>query len=303
MAFASNALTQIGLVTETVFGTTPSTPALTAQRFASASFTLTREELLDDSKTGTRQYAYTQQGNSAVTGQLSSPLAHQNFDSLFESALYSTFTTNVLKIGNTIKSFTIEEAQSDISVYRDYTGMIANGFTVSAPTDGLTTVEFDFLGLTQTVGSASIDADGYTAQSSKQPFTHCGGTITFDGTPIAYVSAVDLQYTNNLSPAYVWGGCNTNSLIPGRVDVTGTLTAYFASNVLLNAFLGGAYHSLSFTLADGAANTLKFELPKIKFNGAEAPVDEGSGQRVLTLPFRAVYDTTAASTLVITRSA
>lgn len=301
MSNASNALSRIGLTAETVFGEVPSSPSLTAQRFASASFTLTKDELLDESKTGTRQYQYTQQGNSAVAGSLSSPLAHNNFDSLFESALYGAFTSNVLKVGNTVKSFTIEEAQPDINVYRQYSGMIANGFALSSPVDGLTTIDFDFVGLTEVVSGTSLDST-YTAQQARQPFTHCGGTISYDGSPIAYVSSVDLSYTNNLTPTYAWGLCTTADIIPGRVDVTGTLSVYFANSTMYNHFVAGSYHELEFTLSDGT-NTLTFLVPRIKYNGADAPIDSGSGQRLLSLPFRATYDTTEQSTLVITRSA
>lgn len=301
MANASNALARIGLAVESTFGEVPSAVQLTAQRFDSSNFTLTKEELLDESKTGTRQYTYTQQGNSSIAGTLSSPLAHSNFDTLFQSVFYNTWQANVLKLGDTLQSLTIEEAQSDINVYRVYSGMIGNGFTISSPVDGLTTVEFDFVGMSETVSGVSLDAS-YTAQAVRQPFTHCGGTITYDGNPIGYVSSVDTSVSNNLTPTYSWGSCTTTDVIPGRVDVTGTLTVYFANSTMYNHFVAGAYHALSYTLSDGT-NTLQVTIPRIKFNGADAPVDSGSGQRLVTLPFRGVYDAVSATSIQLTRSA
>lgn len=301
MSKASNAVSKLGLVKESTFGTTPVTPALINQRVASFNFTLAKNELTDESKTGSRQRAYTQTGNESITGSLSGPFAHDNYDALMESVFYSTFTSNVLKMGTTIQSFTMEESQEDISVYRQVRGVIANGFQLEAPVDGLATITFDVLALGQTIANTSLDAT-YTAQPYRQPFTHIGGTISEGGSSIGYVNSVSLSVTNNLSPAYVWGSGQTNDLIPGIVDVTGTLDVFFQDATMMNKFINGTASSLSFTLSDGT-HTIQFTMPNIRYTGAEAPVESGSGQRIVSLPFRALYDATAASTVVVTRSA
>jgi len=303
MANASNATSRIGLVKESTFNTTPTTPELTAQRFASASFTIEKPELLDDSKTGTRQYQYTQTGNKTITGTLEGPFAHENFDTLLESCFYNTFNSNVLKFGDTINSVTLEEAQPDIGVYRQYTGTIVNAINIEAPIDGLVTASFELLSMTDNLTAATIDNNGaYTAQAVRQPFTHCGGNISEGGSPIAYANSVSLSITNNLAHTFAWGGCSPADIIPGRVDVTGTLDVFFTSPALINKFLNGTSTSLSFTLSDGV-NTLTFNLPKIKYTGADAPIDSGSGERLVSLPFRALYDPVLQSTVVVTRSA
>lgn len=302
MANAISANTKLGLIAETVFGTTPTTPALVAQRFATVNFNLSREELLDNSITGQRDYTYTMAGNNAISGSISAPLAHDNYDALMESALFGTFTTNTLKNGVTRKSFTIEVAHPEVPSYRQYRGCIVNSFTVNAPVDGTAEVSFELNGLGETLGVASIDADAYTAQPTRQPFTHCGGLISEGGTPIAYVNGVTFTATNNLAPLYAWGECDTSDLIPGRFDVTGTLDVFFANNALYTKFKNETYSSLSFTLSDSNARTLTFSMPKIMYTGADAPVS-GDGPVIISMPFRAVYDSTAACTLQITRSA
>lgn len=298
---ASNAKTQIGVIKETVFGTTPTTPSLVSQKFSTANFSLAKDELLDDSKSGNRGYLAAQHGNKAYTATLSGPLTHTNYDTLLESAMFGAFTTNVLKRGEVRTSLSVEEAQSDISVYRLFKGVVGNTFTIDAPIDGLVTVSFDFLALTEVVGNTSADADGYTNFADKQPFTHCGGTISEGGAPIAYVSSVSLNVNNNLTPDYVWGSCDTADLIPGRVDVTGTLEVFFTSSLMYNKFVNKTISSLEFTLSNGT-DTLTFELPRIQYNGADVPVDAGSESRVVSLPFRAFIDPTEGTELIITRS-
>lgn len=302
MANATSANTKIGIVAETVFGTTPSTPALTAQRFASASFNLTKPELLDNSITGQRDYSYVMTGNKTVAGSLSGSLSHDNYDTLLETAMFNAWATNTLKNGNTKKSVTLEIAQPDVPSYRNYTGVIANSFTVNAPVDGTAEISFEFVGLAETVGTTSIDANGYTAQPTRQPFTHCGGLISEGGTPLGYANGVSFTLTNNITPAFYWGDCDAGDLIEGRTDITGTLDVFFANNTLYNKFVSSTYSSISVTLNDGQGNTLTFTLPKIMYTGGDQPIS-GDGQIIVSLPFRAVYDPVTQCSLSITRSA
>lgn len=302
MSNASNAATKLGLIKETVFGVTPATPALIAQRFASATFTSSKSELTDDSKTGSRQRSFVMTGNETVTGSISAPFATDNYDTLLESAIYGTWTANVLKFGSTVRSLTVEEAQPDIGVYRSYRGTIVNGFNIDSPAEGLATCSFDTMSLAENIDTASIDADGnYTAQPARQPLTSCAGSIKEGGNVIGYVSSVSLSVNNNLSGAYAWGDCSVSDLVPGMVDVDGTLDVFFQSDELMNKFKTSEYSSLEFEMFDGT-NTIKFFLPRIMYLTANSPVDAGQGQRMVSLGFKAVYDQTEGSTLVITRT-
>ena len=301
---ASNALTQIGIIKEVTQGTTPATPSLTSQRFASANFSLTKPELEDNSKADTRQKLYTKTGNKTIAGSIDGPFAHDNYDTLLESAFYNEFATNVLDMGTTLVPLTIEEAQSDISQYKVNRGCVVNGFTLNAPVDGLANISFDILGLSQEMAASSVDADdSYDAQPVRQPFTHCGGTISEGGSPIGIVTDINFTMTNNLSSVFVWGNCDPNDLIPARIDVTGTLSVLFQDEVLYNKFINDTSSSLSFTLDDGNGNTVQIDMGNIKYTGADMPVDAGSGLRVISMPFRALQDSGTGTTIRITRSA
>lgn len=301
---ASNALTRIGIIKEATFGTTPSTPSLTSQRFSSANFSLTKPEIEDNSKADTRQKQFTKTGNKTVAGSIDGPLAHDNYDTLFESAMFNSFATDSLEMGDTITSMTIEEGQPDIDQYKVNTGVIANGFTLNAPVDGLATVSFDLLGMSQSISGTSVDDDGtYDSQPFRQPFTHCGGTISEGGTPTGVVTDINFNMTNNIETVFTWGNCDPYDLVPARIDVTGTLSVLFEDNTMIQKFLDDTQSSLSFTMDDGDGNTLQFELPNIKYTGADNPIDAGSGLRVISMPFRALQDSVSGSTIIITRSA
>ena len=301
---ASAALTRIGIIKEATAGTTPATPSLVSQRFASANFSLTKPELEDNSKADTRQKLFTKTGNKTVGGNIDGPLAHDNYDTLFESAMFNEFVTDELTMGETTIPLTIEEAQGDIGQYKINRGCIVNGFTINAPVDGLATASFDILGLSQEMAATSVDADdSYDSQPFREPFTHCGGTISEGGTAIGIVTDINFNMTNNISTVFTWGECDPHDLIPARIDVTGTLTVLFSDAALYNKFIGDTASSLSFTMDDGNSNTVQFEMPNIKYTGSDMPVDAGSGLRTISMPFRALQDSVSGSTIIITRSA
>lgn len=303
MSNATNARSQIGIIKENDLGVTPATPQLVAQRFASSSFGLSRQELLDNSKSNRRDYIYTVAGNNAIAGNLSSPFAHDNFDTLLESAMFNEFDANVLKLGDTPVSLTIEEGQPDVDIYKVYRGVIANGFTLNSPIEGLTTIDFDMLGLNETIAAATASTAAYTAQPLRQPFTHCAGTISEGGSPIAYVQSVSLTLSNNLEAAYRWGNCSAEDLIPNRIDVTGSLVVYMRDTVLMDKFKDNVESSLEFTLNDRMSpdNTLTFKVPRLKYLSSDAPVTDAT-QRLITLNFRGLYDSTDEASLMITRN-
>lgn len=300
---SSNANSRIGIIKETTPGTTPSTPVLESQRFSSANFSMTRAELIDDSKADTRQYLYTQTGNKTVGGSLDGAFAYDNYEALLESAFYNTFVTDELTMGDTIQSMTVEIAQPDAStpIYQINRGVIVNGFSLSSPVDGLTTISFDMLGLEQEIATSSVSASSYNAQTSSVPFLHCSGTISEGGSPIAIVTDLSLDLTNNLETVHTWGDCDPYTLTPARIDVTGNLTAILDDESLLTKFNNDTQTSLEFTLVDNDGNSYTFELPNVKFTSADAPIDTGSGLRTISLPFRALMDSVSQSTVIVTR--
>lgn len=301
MATASNAKAQIAMVPEVTFGVTPTTPAMVAQKYDSFNITPTREELLDESKSGNRGYGFILQGNETLSGSIDGPLTYGNYDGLLASALFGTWTSDVLKRADVRNSFTFEEASPEVPSYRIFRGVVANGMSIEASTDGLITTSFDLMAKSEEVATATLDAS-YTAVIANEPFVHCSGTVSEGGTPLADVVSISLSVTQNLNSQHVYGACTVNDLIPGRVDVTGTIVCLFDTQVLYNKFKNATNSSLEFTMVDKAGNELAFLVPKLNYTSAEAPVDSGSESRTVTLQFRGLVDPVTGTDLQITRT-
>lgn len=304
MSTASNARTQLGVIKETVFGTTPSTPVFKAQKHASESLQYSINEVLDESKSLTREYDYTMRGTREVSGTIDGPLDHSNYEALMESAFFNTWTSNVLKLGAARQSLSIEK-KTDNGAFFLYKGMVVNTMSISSSaSDAAVNVSFDLLGLSETASSDSASGSAYTAATDVLPFTSCGGTLLEGGSPIAAVSAIDLTIDNGINTEYFWGNCDPADLVPGRVSVTGTLQVYFQDLVLYNKFKNGTSTSLSFTLTNGAAapKTHTYLLSNIRYTGASLPSSSGAESMVISLDFRALYNA-GTTGLQVTRSA
>ncbi len=88
----------------------------------------------------------------------------------------------------------------------------------------------------------------------------------------------------------------------GKCMVTGSVTALFEDVTFYNKFKNNIDSSIEFTLTAGSpAETLTFKFSKVKYTSASIPVS-GDGALMVELEFQAIYDTTDATSIMITRS-
>lgn len=300
MAIATSQETKWGLIKETTFGVTPTDPQFLEQRQYDTNFTLEIETILDESKTGSRQYRDSTQGNRTVSGSLAGPFSYGSYDNILETVMFNTWSSNSLSLGSARQSVTLEES-TGINIFRQYTGVVGNQFTLDAPNNGTVTFTIDMLAMEESTTTTSESVAAYTPYAVTTPFSHCKGTLVEGGQPIAYLSAVNLTVNNNLTAQQYWGDCSTGDITEGRADVSGTLTVYFVDDVIYNKFVSGAMSSLSFTLTDGT-NTMTFSMPRIKYSSGEKPSGNSSDPRTITLAFSAFEGPAGEPSLTITRS-
>lgn len=301
MAQGQGSAAKIGYVSEVTWGSTPATPSLITIPVTDFNVNLGKEEYEDTSIQGDRMQRYSLSGNRTVTGDLSVMMAPLNYDFLLESALSGAFTTDVLKVGSTRKSFTLEHSQTDISVYVPYTGVVVDKASFTVNTQGIVTGQFSVVGKDGGVAAGtSLDTNGYTAASTALPFTHVSGTFNEGGSAIGLITSIQFTIDNGYSANYALGNVAARELTGAFIKCEGTVSAYFESATLLNKFINGTSSSLDFTLSNGT-NTMKFDMPNIKYSGGTKQLS-GSGPVVLTMPFKALYDSASGSIITITRT-
>jgi len=307
MSFSTGSRVQLAYIAEVVYGTLPiaASPANTDLQqvpFISNNLNLSKAIFEDPSIQSNRQVKFSRHGNREVAGDVTFAYSHEAFDDFLESLCYGTFTTNVLKIGQILKSFSVEVGHLDIDQYRVFTGIVANTLALEVNLDGVVQSTFGLIGKDMTVASTSADNDGVTTAPVKEPFVHFDGSFKEGGATTAIMTSISLNIDNGIQSNFALGDAALKSVTSSMVNVSGTVTAYFEDSVMLNKFINETSTSLELTLDDGAGNSHTWLLPKVEFNGADISVSD-AGTIPVSIPFVALYDEAEASTIKITRTA
>lgn len=300
MPFAQTSRHGLSYVAETGgYGTTPGTPTMLEFRHTSCSLAVTKEAFVSEEIRSDRQIEDLRHGTESVTGEVAIELSYGAHDDMLAAALMGSWATNVLTVGTTISSFTLERRFVDVAQYQVLTGCVPNTLSLSIAPNAMVTGTLGFIGKGSSISGTSLGTP--TAAPSNPPFDGFSGAITEGGSAIASVTSLELNLTNNLSPAFIVGEETTPQLIYGRSNVTGTLTAFFESAALLNKFINETESALTVTLTDPAGNGLLVEIPRLKYTGGDVPATNADEALIVTLPFQALRHATDGN-LKITRT-
>ena len=300
MAIAVGSRRQLIYVAESTWGTTPATPVCKVLRNTGGNgIQLNRDTLQSNEMRSDRAVADVKQGNKKPSLTVPFEFSVSSYDDLLESALFGTWTTNVLKQGVTLKSVSIEEGHADLSQYQVLTGAVVNDLSLSVKVNSIVTGSFGIIGKDASAYSGtSIDATPDPSPTTT-PFDSYTGSLKEGGVTIAVVTGIDLNLNNNIEQLFTLFNDATYQIAPGRAQVSGNVSLYFESTTLINKYISGTETSLEFTLQDGKGNSYTFLIPRVKFSGYDKSISEN--QIVITLPFQGLYDSTEKTALKVTR--
>lgn len=304
MAIGTGSKTSVAYVEESVYGTTPATPAFQYICNTGCTIKTTKDLLEAGCLNATRQISDVRSGNRQVAGDLNAELEYASYDDLIEAVLQGTWTADVLKAGVDQRSFTFERYfDLDTDEYHRYTGCVINTMSLSVQPNAMVETTFGVIGsdiddanLTSQVAGAT-----YSPETGNSPFDSFTGSILEGGNPIANVTQIDLSLDNGVQPSFVIGSRNTIEPTAGKSRLTGTLTAYFESSALYLKFLQEIASSIVLTLIDLDGNSLEFNIPNVKYTSGNTDVSD-EGPITVPLEFSAVYDDIELSQIVITRT-
>ena len=303
MAFSQGSRSSLSFITEATFGTTPAGDFANLP-FSTHSLNLTKDVLAGTDIQADRMGRVNRQGNRQVGGDIVVDLRDGDFDVLLESAMLNAWATNVLKVGTTPKFISVEDYAADIDQARLFTGLSVSTMGISLAPNQMVTTTFGMVGKDMTM---SATEKTQTAASGAAPFDAYSGDISIGNvggaSAVAIVTALDFTLNNSYAPTFVIGDDSAPSLEYGRAEVEGTMTAYFEDAALINRFLNETETEIEVSVNDPTgANAYTFSFPRVKINSADVGVD-GPTSRMISMSFVALYDTTEATNLKITRPA
>ena len=308
MAFSQGSRTRLSFIEEVTFGTTPS-GNFTEIPFSTHSLNLTKERVEGSDILADRMPRVDRHGNRSAAGDIVADLRADAFDAFLESMMFDVWDTSPssapdeLKVGTTLKSFSIEDYASDIDQARLFTGMAVSQGQFSIAPNQMITSTFSFVGKDGTISQTEKTVN---AASTNTPFDSYSGAITIGDnggslSSLATVTSVDFSVNNALSPTFVVGSDSTPQLEFGRAVIEGSISAYFEDAALINRFLDETETAFKVTVNDPTGgNEYGFFFPRVKFNSANAEVG-GPESRMVAIDFVALYDATEGSNLTITR--
>lgn len=295
--------TGLGIVAEVTRGTTPGTPALVDLPYKTHSLDLAKETLQSEDIYADRMPRHSRHGNRSVGGSIEVDLRRGSYDTLLERAFMNTWSTNVLRVGTSPLTVSIEDAARDIAQYRMFRGLAVNNFTVRMAPNQMVGAVFEMLGTDMAAPTTSSADASWTADAGYEPFDAYSGAILEGGGAAGVVTSLEFTLANDLENVFGIGSDGAQGLDYGLARVTGSMVIRYANVAVMNKFLNEVETSLSVSVDDPTgANAYTFLFPRIKLNGAAVPVAGPKG-RMMTVPFEALYDDVELTNLKLTRTA
>lgn len=209
--------------------------------------------------------------------------------------------THVFKSGSStaLPSFSAEVGYPDVPNFVLMTGCKAGSLSIAAAPTGRPTASIGILAQDATRSGSSVDSSP-TLASNYEQFNNFQATISREGSALGYVTAVNLNFTNNLEAIRdIGSGNNIKEALEQDTQVSGTLGLRLSDDTLLDDSEGTTPIELDLLFQISATKSVEFTIPRAFLPRRKAVVQGRAGVDV-TFDFRGSYDTSAAAAFVVT---
>ena len=162
---------------EAVAGTAAAGAYQTLRLKAGAKIELTRNLIQSNELRSDRQQSAPGNGTKSVSVSLPIEWSYGTHDALLEATMGGTWTSDVLKVGNVVRTSAIEETHTDVGMLERATGVQFGMFSISKKNDAIVEGEFSGIGralkIAQTTGvNLAYDSTGKTiTRATAAPFS------------------------------------------------------------------------------------------------------------------------------------
>ena len=303
----SNAVSLIA-APETAYGVVPTGGTYSQIEYTAERFTATPRTAISQTVRVDRHKSDQFITGLDVLGGYDFELVPGKHDEFMEAAMHGTWTGDVLRIGTTDRSFSIEKSYTDLTTvqYAMMTGMRADTFSLNMAYGAPVTGRFTFMGNGVETGTSTfINTGTVTPSTISEVFNASAdfGNLMIDGAAATICArSAGLTVNNNMRPIECMGEAAPSNQAKGSAMVEFNFEAYMdeGSWALYEKALTQTDSQIEFTLTQGTAS-YSFDLPRVKLNG-EMPQSTGLDTDVfLNLKGTALVDTNGDS-LIITRT-
>lgn len=311
MAFADSSSTRLSFVAEATENTIPSSPSWQNLRFTSESLNYNKQTIQSEEIRPDRNVSDMIDAGFGVGGDIGFELSYGTLDTLLEGALFSTWSSDVLKNGLTAKPFSFEKTFETGATDRflRFTGMQVGALSLQVNAREIVTGSMTLLGMGHSSASAALSGATYTAGNTKSVMAASTdvGSMSISGvSPSPTLMSASFQIENNLRERLAIGSRGPIGIGYGRFVVTGSIEAYFEDLSLYSAFVDHDDVSISMTVGSVTSEKYTILLPKVKLTNGSVPASGNDQDIMAQFDFQAIYSTAGSpaynSSIVITRA-
>jgi len=302
---ADTSQTRLAYILESVYGTTPTTPAFDTMRYTSENLVPAIQYVTSNEINTHRQVSDLTQVGGEAAGDIGIEMSYGSFDPLLEALFGGTWSANVLKIGNTERSFTFEKKFETGATdhFERYVGSRVNSLNIRLAAKEIVTGSFNVMSKEMQTDDAIISGATYNAVGTNPVMNASTGfqSLTMTGITQPELMSLDITITNNMRQQPVMGAIGSKGIGLGQLVVTGQFEAYFSNQEILDAYVGNVATDLSFVIGGASALNYTLALGNIKFSNVGTPTPGNNQDVMQTIAFQAIYDSSDASSIVLTR--
>jgi len=302
---------QISIVEETVYGTTPATPAFVVARITGEGLAFAPTTTQSNEMDPDRQVTDSILTGGSSTGDLSFELSYEPvFELLLEGLMCADWdvTDDNIVIDKVQKSYTIEKqipVPGGTTQFHRFTGCTVNGFTLNIAPNQPITGSFTMLGKAVTVATTAITGATY-ADPDLEPVMAAPNVVGIEigGVPAVSSCFNNISFTmnNNNRAIECIGTLGAREVVLGRAELEATFSVLFSDSTLLNTLINQTESSLEFTTNDTNGVGYTWLMPRIKFSAAPVVASGTNTDVVTAVTARALKDSVSGTSLEITRT-
>jgi hypothetical protein len=289
-------------IPEVTWGTTPATPTMQALRVTSVTPKYNRTTVQSKELTTAREIADYIRTDESSGLAFNHEMSFGNLDDVLVNLMGGTWSTNVLKIGTTRSSHTVELGLSDISQFCTFKGAMYTSLGLTVSRGQIIGGSAEFLS-NPGVWATATGATAVTAAETNNIMDPISSVqlVSVAGTPVTGPQEFTINAKNNLIPFPQLTSLTLADLQLGQIEWTGTLKQYFSDRVLVDQAVAFSDAALSFTIGGSSTKKYNFLFNKSKLTLTNIANLNVNGAVVAEFAYSAKTDATD-TTCMITRT-
>jgi Phage tail tube protein len=211
------------------------------------------------------------------------------------TATVQGYKTMIPATGHTNLSYTIERRFPTIGRYHRFNGVRIGSFGIDMPASGMARINFGMLGKDM-VNAGTGYFTTPAAAATRGIEAAVNGKLSYDGTDYGIITSANLSVDCGLEVIPVIGSNYSPDVFQGRIKVTGSMTALFEDDAIIDDFLNDAAPTLMVYLSEDSAingEALGIVLPRVKLTAAK--VGDAEKSLPINISFQALYNANGGS--------